>query len=98
MRFLPLFPALVLVFACGPAKPTPDAGPDTSCGLDCASQEIFGLIKNRCFEYSDDPLNKQTPPALGVWVKPDLFKLEGGIDTIEVDYRKGGQTVQLDYF
>lgn len=98
MRLLPLVTALLLASACGPAKPTPDAGPDTSCGLDCASQEVFGLIKNRCFEYSNDPLAKQTPPELGVWVKPDLFELEGGIQTISVEYRKGGQIVQTDFF
>lgn len=98
MRLLPLVTAVLLVSACGPAKPTPDAGPDTSCGLDCASQEIFGLIKNRCFEYSEDPLAPSTPPDLGVWVKPDLFTLEGMIPTIEVEYRKGGQIVQSDYF
>jgi hypothetical protein len=98
MRFLPAIAALLLVSACGPAKPTPDAGPDTSCGLDCASQEVFGLIKNRCFEYSNDPLNKQSPPDLGVWVKPDLFTLEGDIPTLQVEYRRGGQTVQTDFF
>lgn len=97
MRFLLASLALVLC-ACGPVKPTVDAGPDTSCGLDCAAQETFGLIKNRCFEYSVDPLNKTSPPELGVYVKPDLFNVEGMIPTIEVEYRKGGQILQVDYF
>jgi hypothetical protein len=89
---------LPLMTACGPVKPTVDAGPDTSCGLDCAAQEVFGLIKNRCFEYSTDPSNKQTPPELGVWVRNDLFEIEGGIQTLAVEYRKGGQIVQTDFF
>lgn len=89
---------LGLLTACGPVKPTVDAGPDTSCGLDCAAQQTFGLIQDRCFEYSTDPLNKQTPPELGVWVRKDLFKIEGEIQTIPVEYRKGGQIVQTDFF
>ena len=95
--------ALALSTACGPVKPTVDAGPDTSCGLDCAAQEVFGLVLDRCFEYSTDPLVKQTPPALGVWVrgrdeKGKLFELEGGIQAIPVEYRQGGQIIQTDYF
>lgn len=98
MRLMLTTLALWLATACDPVKPTVDAGPDTSCGLDCAAQQAFGLMKNRCFEYSSSPLNKQTPPDLGVWVKPELFELEGGISTIEVQYRRGGQTVQTDFF
>lgn len=90
--------ALGLTTACGPVKPTVDAGPDTSCGLDCAAQEAFGLIKNRCFEYSTDPLSKQQVPDLGVLVRPELFNLEGGIPTLAVDYIRGGQILQSDYF
>lgn len=97
MRLLPLALALGLSTACGPVKPTVDAGPDTSCGLDCVAQEAFGLVINRCFEYSTDPLTAQTPPALGAWVR-EVFELEGGIKTIPVEYRQGGQIVQTDYF
>lgn len=98
MRLILLAIAVGLSTACGPVKPTVDAGPDTSCGLDCAAQEAFGLIKNRCFEYSTDPLVKQTPPDLGVWVRSDLFNLEGEIPTIAVEYRRGGQIIQTDFF
>lgn len=103
MRSILVAVALGLFAACGPVKPKPDAGPDTSCGLDCVAQEYFGLVLNRCFEYSTDPLTKQTPPSLGVWVRDrepsgELFKLEGGIPVISVEYRQGGQIVQSDYF
>ncbi len=97
MRPILCFLALSLGTACGPVKPTVDAGPDTSCGLDCAAQAHFGVVINRCFEYSTDPLTKQTPPSLGVWVR-ELFELEGGIQTLPVEYRQGGQIVQTDYF
>jgi hypothetical protein len=94
MRFLSVSCLAVgLMTACGPAKPTPDAGPDTSCGLDCAAQENYGLIINRCFEYSKDAIS----PPMGVWVR-EVFKLEGDILTIPAEYRIGGQTVQTDYF
>ncbi len=98
MRLILLAVAVGLSTACGPVKPTVDAGPDTSCGLDCAAQQTFGLIKDRCFEYSTSPLTKQTPPDLGVWVRSDLFTLEGGISTIAVEYRRGGQIIQTDFF
>lgn len=97
MRTLPLFAALVLL-SCGAPKPTADAGPDTSCGLDCAAQAHYGLILNRCFEYSNDRFGGQAPPALGVWVSPTLTELEGGLKTLEVQYRQGGQVVQTDFF
>ena len=98
MRFLSVSCLAVgLMTACGPARPKPDAGPDTSCGIDCVAQENYGLIINRCFEYSTDPLSKQTPPSLGIWVR-EVFELEGGVPTIPVEYRVGGQTLQTDYF
>jgi len=97
MRTLPLFAALALL-ACGAPKPTPDAGPDTSCGLDCAAQQHYGLILNRCFEYSDDRFSGQSPPALGVYVSPTLLEIEGGLQVIEVKYRQLGQEVQYDLF
>ncbi len=94
---MPLLAAALALAACESKKPpAADAGPDMSCGLDCEAQEVFGLIVNRCFEYSADPAQKQTP-ALGVWVRP-LFELEGGIKTLPVEYRKGGMVVQTDYF
>lgn len=98
MRTLPLFAALALTAACGAPKPVVDAGPDTSCGLDCVAQQHYGLIFNRCFEYSADRFTGQTPPALGVWVQPKLFELEGGKQSIEVQYRQSGQIVQTDFF
>ena len=98
MRLILFSVAVVFATACGPVKPKVDAGPDTSCGLDCAAQQTFGLILNRCFEYSADATSAGTSPELGVWVKPDLFELEGGIKTIAVEYRKLGQPVQTDYF
>lgn len=99
MRLMPATSllALGLLVGCGAPKPTPDAGPDTSCGLDCVAQENYGLIVNRCFEYTDDPLTPKTPPSLGVWVR-EVFELEGGIKSIPVEYRQGGQTMQTDYF
>jgi hypothetical protein len=99
MRLLPLAAAaLALATACEPPKPKPDAGPDTSCGLDCVAQENYGLVLNRCFEYSSDRFGAGTSPALGVLVKPALFDLEGGIKALEVDYLQGGQSVQTDFF
>ncbi len=92
-------PALAAVLAaCGPPTTTrPDAGPDTSCGLDCAAQNRFGLVVNRCFEYSSDPLNKQPLPAMGAWVKP-VFTLEGGVKVLPVEYRVTGQINMIDNF
>lgn len=98
MRTFLLLAALALTAACGAPKPVVDAGPDTSCGLDCVTQAHYGLIFNRCFEYSNDRFSGQTPPALGVWVQPSLFELEGGKKSIEVQYRQSGQIVQTDFF
>lgn len=105
MRFSSLSPmavAVVLV-GCGPMKPTVDAGPDTSCGFDCAAQNRYGLIFDRCFEYSTDSSTGSSPPSLGVWVRKEttadgLFELEGSVKTITVEYRQSGQTVQTDAF
>lgn len=99
MRTL-LFAVLsVALAACSPPPRTPvDAGPDTSCGLDCTAQQEFGLIVNRCFEYSSDPLAPEVlQPSLGAWVR-EVFELEGGVKTIPVEYRQGGQILGIDYF
>lgn len=90
--------ASLLLLACGP-KPSngQDAGPDTRCGLDCFAQQRYGLIVERCFEYSSDPLNAQDPPALGVWVRP-VFTLEGGVKVLPVEYRQNGQIKMIDSF
>lgn len=88
----------VALVACSPPRMTPDAGPDTSCGLDCAAQEEFGLIIDRCFEYSSDPLAPDPiQPSLGVWVR-DVFELEGGLKTLPVEYWRGGQKIGTDFF
>jgi hypothetical protein len=89
---------LSLCAACGPApqKPVPDAGPDTSCGLDCVAQARYGLTLKRCFEYT----NSQTgvsPASLGVEVKP-VEKLEGDRAALPLEYTQGGQPVMTDYF
>jgi hypothetical protein len=86
------------LLACG-GKPvtTVDAGIDTSCGLDCAAQGTYGLLVNRCFEYSSDSVMGHNPPALGAWVKP-LRTLEGGVKVLPVEYRIGGQLRMTDNF
>ncbi len=95
---LPALTALLALAACGPAnKPVPDAGPDTSCGLDCAAQSHFGLQVGRCFEYSGNATSKDDPPALGLWVRP-VFTLEGGVKVLPVEYRVTGQTKMIDSF
>jgi hypothetical protein len=79
-------------------RPQADGGSvDTSCGLDCDAQNRFGLIVNRCFEYSSTDSSKTDPPKLGVWVKP-VFTLEGGVAVLPVEYREGGQTLMQDSF
>lgn len=98
MRALLLTVAACCLAACGtPVKPVVDAGPDTSCGLDCAAQANFGLILQRCFEYSDSATTASDPAKLGVLVQ-DVFELEGGTKTIRVEYRQGGQIRQTDFF
>ncbi|MBE2248885.1 MAG: hypothetical protein IAE78_04990 [Myxococcus sp.] len=89
---------LVVLAACGPVKPTSDGGAvDDSCGIDCAAQARFGLIANRCFEYSVSEATKSDPPKLGALVKP-VFTLEGGVKVMPVEYREGGQTLMIDNF
>lgn len=92
-----LIPLLILTAACGEMKKVVDAGPDTSCGFDCAAQARFGLIQNRCFEYSSDPTTKTDPPALGAWVRT-MTTLEGGVQVLPVEYRAGGQILAVDNF
>lgn len=90
--------ACLALVACGPKTTTQqDAGPDTSCGLDCAAQQKYGLIIDRCFEYSSDPLAPQDPPALGLWVRP-VFTIEGGVRVLPVEYRQNGQIKMIDNF
>lgn len=88
----------VLLLGCGPSKPqtAADAGPDTSCGLDCALQEYFGFTLNRCFEYSSTQ-TKASPPSLAVVVRP-VEKLEGGVSVLPLEYSQGGQIRMTDYF
>jgi hypothetical protein len=88
---LVLLPALALA-ACGPAKSTPDAGVDTSCGIDCVAQAEYGLLPQTCFEYSGNNL-----PTLGVQVGA-VEDLEGGVKAIPVTYKVGGLIRQTDYF
>ncbi|MBM4381209.1 MAG: hypothetical protein FJ086_18205, partial [Deltaproteobacteria bacterium] len=86
-----LLPALALA-ACGPAKTTPDAGVDSSCGIDCVAQAEYGLLAQTCFEYTGTNL-----PTLGVQVEP-VEELEGGMAVMPVTYKMGGQVKQKDYF
>jgi hypothetical protein len=97
MRFVSSL-TLVVLAACGPVKPMADGGVvDSSCGIDCAAQTRFGLIANRCFEYSVSDSMKNDPPKLGALVKP-VFTLEGGVKVMPVEYREGGQTLMIDNF
>lgn len=97
MKLLCGLPLLLLAVACGGGeKPTPDAGVDDSCGIDCEGQNSYGLILGRCFEYSDTNLTV-TPPALGVHVE-EVVTLEGGVKGIAVKYRTGGLTKMEDVF
>lgn len=84
--------------ACSGSNNKPDSGTpiDTSCGLDCEQQKLYGLLKNDCFEYTDNGI-AQNPPVLGVLVR-DTFTLEGNVKTLAVDYRAGGQLKMTDYF
>lgn len=98
MRLAALSLFVFALSACGPkSTTTPDAGPDTSCGLDCAAQARYGLIVERCFEYSESTSTPQDPPALGAWVRP-VFTLEGGVKVLPVEYRVNGQIKMIDSF
>jgi hypothetical protein len=94
---LAALPALGCI-ACGPPPnpPPADAGVDTSCGLDCAAQSRYGLLVDRCFEYSDTT-GAADPAVLGVQVKP-VLSLEGGVGALPVEYRQGGQIRMTDHF
>ncbi|MBX5483777.1 MAG: hypothetical protein IRZ16_18285 [Myxococcaceae bacterium] len=83
--------------ACGkePAPP-PDAGVDTSCGIDCEAQNRYGLILHRCFEYTDTS-SAQTLPALGVLVS-EVTHLESGPPVIKVEYSQAGARKMTDSF
>lgn len=90
--------ALWLTTGCGEQpKPTPDAGVDTSCGIDCVAQERYGLIVNRCFEYSDTSTDVQLIPAVGVQVS-EVRELEGGVKVVSVDYYRSGLREMTDNF
>jgi hypothetical protein len=88
---------LVLV-SCGQMKPVVDAGPDTSCGLDCDAQRRYGLIIGRCFEYASTGNMKDNPPALGVEVLPLFTLAEANLKVIPVQYSSGGQSKMRDSF
>jgi hypothetical protein len=90
------FLALFAVACTPPTKPPTCAEPDSSCGIDCAVQQKFGLIENRCFEYS---ATKVAAPIadLGVQVTKKRFELEGGVATIELTYSQSGQIKMTDY-
>jgi hypothetical protein len=99
MRTLPGIAAVALLWLAGcgkPPAPTPDAGVDDSCGIDCEAQARFGLLAERCFEYSD-AFDAQEPPALGVWVRP-VRELEGGVRVIPVEYLENGIRRMEDLF
>ncbi|MHB8874104.1 MAG: hypothetical protein ACYC8T_10495 [Myxococcaceae bacterium] len=87
-----------LLIGCGPPvkPPPPDAGPDTSCGLDCVAQARYGLTVGRCFEYSST-MSASDPASLGVIVKP-VEKLDGEVYTLPLEYRESGQVKMSDYF
>ncbi len=88
--------ALLALSACGTPDPTPvDSGVDSSCGIDCEAQAVFGLIPGRCFEYSDTQ-QAQEFPALGVWVQ-EAQDLET-VKVIPVQYQESGVIRMTDYF
>ena len=89
--------AVLTAFACSaPPKPNNDAGPDTSCGIDCFAQTSFGLLKGSCYEYSDSQVTA-TPPSIGVTVL-DAVVIEDNLTVIPVEYRVGGLLKQKDSF
>ncbi len=89
---------VVTATACGTAaQGGTDAGPDTTCGLDCAAQATYGLVVNRCFEYSDDASKKKDPPSMGAQVLP-VFTLDNKVKVLPVEYRQSGQLTMRDSF
>jgi hypothetical protein len=93
-----LLPLLLLATACGSSGTgSLDAGPDTRCGLDCVAQANYGLVVNRCFEYSDEASKKKDPPLLGALVLP-VFTLDNNVKVLPVEYRQGGQLKMRDSF
>ena len=90
------FLALVAAACTPPPKPPACPDVDSSCGIDCAVQQKFGLIENRCFEYSATKVAAQIAD-LGVQVTKKRFELEGGIPTIELTYYQSGQIKMTDY-
>jgi hypothetical protein len=86
--------ALTLVSCGQPAENAPAAVVDTSCGLDCASQQRYGLIIGRCFEYASIESHEL---AIGAWVLP-LERLEGGRPVLPVLYSEGGLPRMTDLF
>ncbi len=100
-RLLPPLGALPLValaiIGCGSnPEPVPDAGIDDSCGIDCEAQRRFGLIAERCFEYSDTQ-DAQESPTIGAFVRP-VRELEGGVKVIPVEYSESGVGRMEDLF
>lgn len=102
-----LFPRVLLslltlgcggLLGCGGTTSTPDAGPgvDTSCGIDCAAQQAYGLITHRCFEYTNDNATA-TPPDLGAVVE-GVVELEGGTKGMRVSYWSNGLRLMEDTF
>jgi hypothetical protein len=88
--------ALPLASCGGSRENAPDAAVDTSCGLDCASQQRYGLIVRRCFEYAD-PAVAPGELAIGAWVLP-IEMLEGGRPVLPVLYSEGGLPRMTDLF
>ncbi len=98
-RPLPLLGALaaLALFGCSPdPEPVPDAGIDDTCGIDCEAQNRFGLIADRCFEYSDTQ-DRQDSPTIGALVRP-VRELEGGVKVIPVEYSESGVGRMEDLF
>ena len=96
MKRLALVATAALAACSAPPMMTADAGPDTSCGLDCDVQNRLGLIVNRCFEYSGDPDKMPlNPPTLGMQVKP-VLTLEGGVKVLPLEFRQNGAARMID--
>jgi hypothetical protein len=93
-----LLPLCLLTLACGKAPGKTDAGyvPDETCGIDCPAQKAYGLLLNRCMEYSKTGVAAD-PADLGVLVRK-VNTLEGGVKVLEVEYREAGQIRMTDNF